>query len=83
MVVARHAKVTLFVYAITASGSVFADCPLSMSTQLLQDCIIYEGGGAPFPPDDYAHMEKYQEWLVTQKAQVAQVKPIINEPASN
>jgi hypothetical protein len=62
----EHAKVGLFVSAITASGLALADCPNTMPSQLLQDCIIYEGAGSMFPTEDYANMELYNEWLMTQ-----------------
>jgi len=63
----KHAQVGLFVFAITASGLVLADCPDTMPEQLLEDCIVYEGAGSRFPTSDYAHMNLYNIWLKEQQ----------------
>jgi len=63
----EHAQVGLFVFAITASGLALADCPNTMPSQLLQDCITYEGAGSTFPTSDYAHMNLYNDWLRKQQ----------------
>ena len=63
----KHAQVGLFVFAITASGLVLADCPDTMAEQLLEDCIVYEGAGSRFPTSDYAHMNLYNDWLKEQQ----------------
>jgi len=60
----ERAGIGLFVFAITASGLAFAGCPNTMPSQLLQDCITYEGAGSTFPTSDYAHMNTYNDWLV-------------------
>jgi hypothetical protein len=48
-----------------------ADCPNTMPSQLLQDCITYEGAGSVFPTDDYAHMNMYNDWLIDQQRTAA------------
>ena len=72
----EHTQVGLFVFAITASGLVSANCPGSMPEQLLNDCIVYEGAGSSFPTSDYAHMEQYQDWMKTQQS------PTITQPTT-
>ena len=67
----EHARVALSVFAITASGMAFADCPNTMPSQLLQDCITYEGAGSTFPTSDYAHMNTYNDWLIEQQRTAA------------
>jgi len=67
----KHAQVGLFVFAITASGLVLADCLDTMPSQLLQDCIVYEGAGSTFPTSDYAHMNTYNDWLIEQQRTAA------------
>ena len=64
----KHAQVGLFVFTITASGSMLADCPDTMPSRLLQDCVVYEsaGSGPSFPAGDYAHMNLYNDWLKEQ-----------------
>jgi len=62
----EQAKVGLFVFAITASGLALADCPNTMPSELLQDCITYEGAGSTFPTQDYANMDLYNKWVKTQ-----------------
>ena len=64
----ERAKVGLFVFAITASGLALADCPNKMPSELLQDCITYEGAGSTFPTSDYAHKDLYNVWLKEQSA---------------
>lgn len=61
----KRAQIGLFVFAITVSGLVLAECPDTMSEQLLEDCVVYEGAGSSFPTSDYAHMDQYQDWLKT------------------
>ena len=63
-----HTQVGLFVYAITASGLALADCPKTMPSQLLQDCITYEGAGSTFPTSDYAIMDLYNKWQNEQQS---------------
>lgn len=63
----EHARLGLCVFAITASGLALADCPNTMPSQLLQDCITYEGAGSTFPTSDYAHMNTYNNWLIEQQ----------------
>ena len=63
----KRAEVGLFLFTITASGLVSANCPGSMPEQLLNDCIVYEGAGSSFPTSDYAHMDQYHDWLKTQQ----------------
>jgi len=64
----KRAELSLFLFTITASGLVSANCPGSMPEQLLNDCIVYEGAGSSFPTSDYAHMEQYQDWMKTQQS---------------
>ena len=64
----RHTQVGLFVCAITASGLALADCPKTMPSQLLQDCITYEGAGSTFPTSDYANMDLYNKWQNEQQS---------------
>jgi hypothetical protein len=63
----KHIEVGLLLSTITASGLALADCPHTMSTQLLEDCIVYEDAGTTFPPEDYAHMDLYSNWLEEQQ----------------
>lgn len=62
----EQAKVALFVFALTAGGLALADCPTTMPSELLQDCITYEGAGSTFPTQDYAHIDLYNKWVKTQ-----------------
>jgi hypothetical protein len=62
----KYLETGLCLFAITASGLAFADCPNAMPVKLLQDCITYEGAGESFPTDDYAYLGQYKEWLKTQ-----------------
>jgi len=63
----ENARLGLCIFAITASGLALADCPSTMPSQLLQDCITYEGAGSTFPTSDYAHMNMYNDWLKGQQ----------------
>ena len=63
-----YTQVGLFVCAITASGLTLADCPKTMPSQLLQDCITYEGAGSTFPTSDYANMDLYNKWQNEQQS---------------
>ena len=63
----KYAGVGLFVFTITANGAALATCPNSMPLELLVDCIVYERAGSSFPTSDYANMDRYQEWLKTQR----------------
>lgn len=67
MKINKHAGVVLFIFTITGSGLVMADCPNTMPEQLQTDCIVYEGAGASFPTNDYAHMDQYKNWQKTQQ----------------
>jgi hypothetical protein len=67
MKMTKQAKVGLFVFTITGSGLAMADCPNTMPEQLQSDCIVYEGAGASFPTNDYAHMDQYKNWQKTQQ----------------
>lgn len=62
----KHAQISLCVFMITASGTASATCPNTMPLELLRDCVVYEGAGSSFPTSDYAHMDRYQDWLKTQ-----------------
>lgn len=59
----RKVTVGLFLCGIVSGSVALADCPDTMPSQLLQDCITYEGAGSTFPTSDYAHMDLYNEWL--------------------
>lgn len=63
----KRARFGFGIFAITVSGLALADCPNTMPSQLLQDCITYEGAGSSFPTSDYAHMAQYHDWLKTQQ----------------
>jgi hypothetical protein len=54
------AAVCLFVISITASAAALADFPHTMSAQLLEGCIVYEGDGSRFPTGGYPCMDRYQ-----------------------
>jgi len=64
----RKVPVGLFLCGIVSGSVVLADCPDTMPSQLLQDCITYEGAGSTFPTSDYAHMDLYNDWLKEQSA---------------
>ena len=64
----RKVTVGLFLCGIVSGSVALADCPDTMPSQLLQDCITYEGAGSTFPTSDYAHMDSYNEWLKEQSA---------------
>jgi len=67
MINIKHKEIGILVFATMASGWALADCPITMSSQLLQDCITYEGAGSTFPTSDYAHMDMYDKWLIEQQ----------------
>jgi hypothetical protein len=67
MKMTKQAKVGLFIFTITASGLALADCPNTMSEQLLTDCIVNEGAGRSFPPGDYANIDLYKNWMAAQQ----------------
>ena len=63
----KHTQVCLFVFMISAGGTALATCPNTMPLELLTDCIVYEGGGeSSFPASDYAHIDRYHDWLKAQ-----------------
>jgi len=64
----RKVPVGLFLCGIVSGSVALADCPDTMPSQLLQDCITYEGAGSTFPTSDYAHMDLYNDWLKEQSA---------------
>jgi hypothetical protein len=63
----RKVPIGLFLCGIASGSLALADCPDTMPSQLLQDCIVYEGAGSTFPTKDYAHMDLYNEWLRKQQ----------------
>ena len=64
----RKVPVGLFLCGIVSGSVALADCPNTMPSQLLQDCITYEGAGSTFPTSDYAHKDLYNVWLKEQSA---------------
>ena len=56
-----------FLRGILTGSLVMADCSNTMPEKLLEDCIVYEGAGTSFPPGDYAHMDQYKDWQMTQQ----------------
>jgi hypothetical protein len=74
---------TALIFA-TASAMVYAaECPRSMPVNMLEDCIISENGGTPFPESDYAYIDEYNAWLETQKEPGASDKSINNDSTMN
>ena len=67
MKMTKQAKVGLFVFTITGSGLAMADCPNTMQSDCSCSGIVYEGAGASFPTNDYAHMDQYKNWQKTQQ----------------
>jgi hypothetical protein len=63
----KKVPIGLFLCGIASGSLALADCPDTMPSQLLQDCIVYEGAGSTFPTEDYAHMDLYNEWLRKQQ----------------
>jgi len=63
----RKVPIGLFLCGIVSGNLTLADCPDTMPSQLLQDCIVYEGAGSTFPTEDYAHMDSYDDWLKEQQ----------------
>jgi len=63
----KEVRVGLFLCGIVTGSLALADCPDSMPSQLLQDCIVYEGAGSTFPTGDYAHMDLYNNWMKKQQ----------------
>jgi hypothetical protein len=76
----RKVPIGLFLCGIASGSLALADCPDTMPSQLLQDCIVYEGAGSTFPTEDYAHMDLYNEWSrkqqTTAKARQAEFSAI-------
>jgi len=64
----RKVPVGLFLCGIVSGSVALADCPDTLPSQLLQDCITYEGAGSTFPTSDYAHKDLYNVWLKEQSA---------------
>ena len=62
-------RVGLLICGIAAGGMALADCPSTMPSQLLKDCLVYEsaGSGPSFPKGDYAQMDLYADWLKEQQ----------------
>ena len=54
-------------YGILASSLAMADCANKMPVQLLEDCLVYEGAGYSFPPDEYVNIDIYQNWMASQQ----------------
>ena len=67
MKMTKHAEAILFIFTTAVSGLAIADCPNKLPVQLLEDCLVYEGAGYSFPPDDYVNMDMYQNWVATQQ----------------
>ena len=63
----RKVPIGLFLCGIASGSLALADCPDTMPSQLLQDCIVYEGAGSTFPTEDYAHMDLYNVWSKKQQ----------------
>ena len=63
----KKAPIGLFLCGIASGSLALADCPDTMPSQLLQDCIVYEGAGSTFPTEDYAHMDLYNVWSKKQQ----------------
>jgi len=76
----KKVPIGLFLCGIASGSLALADCPDTMPSQLLQDCIVYEGAGSTFPTEDYAHMDLYNEWSrkqqTTAKARQAEFSAI-------
>ena len=70
----KKVRVGLLLCGIVTSSLVMADCPNTMTVQLLEDCIVVEGSGSSFPNSTYANMDQYQDWLKTQEHQDVLVK---------
>jgi len=51
-------KLLIGVCALSISGVVYAECPNSLSTEKLMECVTIEGAG-----------ENYQDWLAEYNAQ--------------
>ena len=62
-------RVGLLICGIAAGGMALADCPITMPSQLLKDCLVYEsaGSGPSFPKSDYAQMDLYTDLLKEQQ----------------
>jgi len=65
----KKVRVDVFLCGIVTGSLALADCPNTMPSQLLQDCIVYEssGSGPSFPNADYDHMDLYSNWLKEQQ----------------
>jgi len=80
----KQMAVCTALFFATASAMVYAaECPSSMPVNMLEDCIISENGGTPFPESDYAYIDEYNAWLETQKESGTSVKPINNDSMMN
>lgn len=57
-------KKILVVVALQAASNAYAECPNSLPTELLMDCIVVENSG-----DMYDVKEKLKEWQEQQKSE--------------
>jgi hypothetical protein len=55
------------VFAVVANGGALVGYPNSMLLALLTGCMVCERGGTRFQGSNYAHTDRYQEWLKTQQ----------------
>ncbi len=64
-------SVALFVGAVAVftTGGASASCADDLPPKLLEDCIVVEGSGSPFPNVSYAHMDQYKAWLAAKYPQ--------------
>jgi hypothetical protein len=69
MKMTKHVEAILLIFTTAVSGLAIADCPNNLPVQLLEDCLVYEGAGNSFPPDDYVNMDIYQNWVAAQQAE--------------
>ena len=71
----KHAAVGIYIFTMVSGGVVLADCPHNLPEKLLEDCLINDSEGEPFPADDYAYMDEYQIWLKTQQPEARSMAP--------
>ena len=71
----KHAAVVICIFTMASGGVVLADCPINLPEKLLEDCLIYDSEGETFPADDYAYMDEYQAWLMTQQPEAQSKTP--------
>ena len=73
----KKVRIELFLCGIVTGSPALADCPNTMPSRLLQDCIVHEsaGSGPSFPTVDYPRMDLYTDWLKEQQPTVK------NQPA--